>query len=161
VIGVATLVVAATLGWSSPLGGEGRWGAPVLLGYGADGGRRAGLHTGVDLQAPCGTPVLAIADGEVVAIGRDFVTLSHVGTGLFSRVDHLARVDVRLGPIARGRRVGLVGRGEHTSCHVHLALRIGRAPETGYTGAHPMVWGYVPPSPGALRGGSDTSDTTR
>lgn len=151
VVMTLAMTLAGALGWTTPFGAVDGWGAPLLLDFAADGGRRPGLHAGVDLAAPCGTPVHAIGDGEIVALTRDSVTIAHTGSGLFSRVDHLARVDVGRGPIARGAPLGLVGRADGEACHLHLSVRVGAPPDRGYTFEHPAAWGYLSPARLLLR----------
>ncbi len=94
-----------------------------------------GLHFGIDFEAPCGTPVHAIADGVVVAINSKFfgagprnIVLDHPGTGYASLYGHLSRnAALRLGDsVARGEVIGYSGDPDG-SCgsrpHLHLEIR--------------------------------------
>jgi len=71
-------------------------------------------HYGVDYAAPVGTPVLASADGVVVAAGwiggyGKAVRLRH-RNGFTTLYGHLSRIDVRKGQrVAQGARLGAVG----------------------------------------------------
>ena len=59
--------------------------------YGASGG----IHFGVDLSAPCGTPIVALADGVVFAIDGPFgspphnLMIDHPDLGYASMYGHL------------------------------------------------------------------------
>lgn len=88
-------------------------------------------HQGIDLAAPAGTPVRAIADGVVAASGRDavagrYVRLRHA-RGYESDSLHLSRVsrDVRPGRrVRRGEVIGAVGSsGRSSGPHLHLGVR--------------------------------------
>jgi murein DD-endopeptidase MepM/ murein hydrolase activator NlpD len=86
------------------------------------------FHTGVDIVANAGTPVLATADGVVVEAGRlssygKAVFLSH-GNGLGSRYGHLSEILVRPGQrVHRGDRIGSVGAtGRATGYHLHYEV---------------------------------------
>ena len=86
------------------------------------------FHTGVDIVANAGTPVLATADGVVVEAGRlssygKAVFLAH-GNGLGSRYGHLSEVLVRPGQrVHRGDRIGSVGAtGRATGYHLHYEV---------------------------------------
>ncbi len=89
------------------------------------------FHTGVDLAAPLGTPVMAAADGIVVAVGHsssgygNFVVIAH-GGGIATLYGHLLQSNVNIGdPVARGEVIGLEGStGFSTGPHVHFELRI-------------------------------------
>jgi murein DD-endopeptidase MepM/ murein hydrolase activator NlpD len=90
-----------------------------------------GIHEGVDLGAPPGTPVKATGDGTVTWAGwRDrygmLVEIEH-GMGIKTRYAHLSRVLVKVGEhVARGANVGLVGEtGRTTGPHLHYEVRIG------------------------------------
>lgn len=88
------------------------------------------FHTGTDLGAPEGTPVVATQDGEVHV--ADYlggygltVILRHAEGSLETRYAHLSRILVRPGEtIKQGEVVGLVGStGNSTGPHLHFELR--------------------------------------
>ena len=142
-VAIAIALASAPGPWTTPFGSQGAWGVAVSRDFAARTPR--GWHTGIDLVTPCGTPLVAVAAGEVVALGRDSLTLRH--GEIYSRYDHLSLVEVRRGSVARGQRIGLSGRhGDADGCHLHLALRLGLAPEVGYTGEHPLELGYLSPA---------------
>lgn len=91
-------------------------------------------HGGIDLVAPRGTPVRAIADGRVLvadditlksSLGQT-VVLAH-GGGYQSLFAHLDRIDVRPGQWVRaGTVLGTLGNSGKTSgAHLHLELALG------------------------------------
>lgn len=93
-----------------------------------------GIHEGVDMGAPAGTPVLATGEGQVVyAAWRDrygmAVEIEH-GLGLRTRYAHLAKVLVTVGQqVSRGTPVGLVGAtGRTTGPHLHYEVRMSDQP---------------------------------
>ena len=71
-------------------------------------------HLGIDFAAPKGTPVLASANGSVVAAGwnggfGNFVKLKH-GNGYQTSYGHLSRIRVRRGSkVSQGQVIGHVG----------------------------------------------------
>ena len=88
------------------------------------------FHTGTDLGAPEGTPVVATQDGEVHI--ADYmggygliVILRHAEGTLETRYAHLSRILVRPGEtVQQGEVVGLVGStGNSTGPHLHFELR--------------------------------------
>ena len=91
------------------------------------------FHSGVDLAAPAGTPVLAPGDG-VARVGEGgpcgiHVLLQH-GGGIDTLYCHLAEAAVADGqPVAAGDRIGSVGSsGNSTGPHLHFEVhRDGRA----------------------------------
>jgi murein DD-endopeptidase MepM/ murein hydrolase activator NlpD len=93
-------------------------------------GKTEGVHYGLDLPSPAGTPVPAGADGQVV-LARDCymsgktVLLDH-GAGVFSASFHLSRIDVKVGQqVGRGQVVGLVGStGRSTGPHLHWGIKV-------------------------------------
>lgn len=96
------------------------------------------LHNGVDIAAPCGTPVYAMSSGRVLSRyysgvygNRLFVGLGVVNGRYMTAVyNHMARSTVRRGSrVARGQLVGYVGdTGWSTGCHLHLTLLAGGRP---------------------------------
>jgi murein DD-endopeptidase MepM/ murein hydrolase activator NlpD len=96
-------------------------------GFGPRGMR---FHTGIDYPAPLGTPVVAVRDGVVAAVGTlagygKVVELAH-GQGVTTLYAHLSTTLVEPGKrVARGTVVGLVGRtGDATGPHLHFELRL-------------------------------------
>jgi murein DD-endopeptidase MepM/ murein hydrolase activator NlpD len=93
-------------------------------------GKTEGVHYGLDLPSPTGTPVPSGADGLVV-LARDCymsgktVLLDH-GAGVFSASFHLSRIDVEVGQrVGRGQVIGLVGStGRSTGPHLHWGIKV-------------------------------------
>ncbi len=87
-------------------------------------------HSGVDISAPAGDPVMASNTGRVV-LARDLyfsgktVILDH-GLGLFTVYCHFSRIKVSRGELVRkGDVIGLVGStGRSTGPHLHWAVKI-------------------------------------
>ncbi len=87
-------------------------------------------HTGLDIAAPEGAPIVAPAAGTVVETGDLFfngntVVIDH-GQGLISMYNHLSRIDVARGtPVARGQRIGAVGKtGRVTGARLHWTISL-------------------------------------
>lgn len=113
----------------------------------------AGGHSGLDIAAPAGTPILAPAPGIVAAILTadpvfgNAVELEHPG-GWRSLYAHLSRVDVAVGqPIRRGAGLGLCGStGLSTGPHLHWGLARGHSPAVRGPGLHDPL-AAVSPAP--------------
>ena len=87
------------------------------------------LHQGIDLAAPDGTEVYAVADGIVTEIGDDpvygiYIVISHRDR-LTSLYGHLQRVETVLrSNVKSGTLIGRVGTtGQSTGPHLHFELR--------------------------------------
>jgi len=99
------------------------------------GFRRGVFHAGLDITACKGQPILACADGAVVATGsrkgyRSYgqtVLIDH-GNNVYTHYAHASRVLVRPGQkVRRGEKIALVGAtGRATSPHLHLEVRLGK-----------------------------------
>jgi hypothetical protein len=93
--------------------------------------RHGRLHEGIDIAAPVGERVLAVADGIVTKTGESpsygrYVEVEH-GAGLVSFYAHLGRVDrqAKAGAfVSRGAVVGRIGSsGTSTGPHLHFEIR--------------------------------------
>jgi murein DD-endopeptidase MepM/ murein hydrolase activator NlpD len=85
-------------------------------------------HLGLDIAAPTGTPVLAVAPGRVLLAAEFYflgkvVVLDH-GHGVQSLYAHLSRLEVAEGmAVARRQPVGAIGAtGRVTGAHLHLGV---------------------------------------
>jgi murein DD-endopeptidase MepM/ murein hydrolase activator NlpD len=92
------------------------------------------FHTGVDIDAPYGTPVRASADGDVTGAemgagyGRE-VVLDH-GHDVLTLYGHLSAIAVVPGEhVTRGQVIGYVGQsGRATGPHLHYEVRLHNVP---------------------------------
>lgn len=90
------------------------------------------MHTGIDMNAPTGTPVYAAGDGVIVtADGNNrgygyMVEIDHKVDGLSSRYAHLSKILVKKGQhVKRGELIGKVGStGLSTGSHLHYEVLI-------------------------------------
>jgi len=92
------------------------------------------FHTGVDISAPYGTPVVATAAGQVVFAGPHgtyghLIIIDH-GFGIFTYYGHLSKILIREGDrVQRWQVIGLVGSsGRSTAPHVHYEIRYQNQP---------------------------------
>jgi murein DD-endopeptidase MepM/ murein hydrolase activator NlpD len=92
------------------------------------------FHSGVDLLAGYGTPILAAAGGKVTAVGNaDYFGIRVEITDSYGLVEiyaHMAEVAVAIGqPIQQGQKIGYVGStGLSIGSHLHLQLEVGGLP---------------------------------
>ena len=92
------------------------------------------FHSGIDIEAPYGTPVRATADGEVsgaamgVGYGRA-VVLNH-GHDVMTLYGHLSAIAVLPGQhVILGQVIGYVGQtGRATGPHLHYEVRVHNVP---------------------------------
>ncbi len=119
--------------WRPPPSGPdgGAWTWPIdgrnSSGFGAP--RRRHEHSGIDLVAPAGTPILASREGRVIFAGRrgdygQLVIIDH-GDGWSSRYAHASKILVATGDrVRRGEEIARAGRsGRATTDHLHFEIR--------------------------------------
>ena len=94
------------------------------------GGSGYEFHSGQDIEAPWGAPVIAGASGKVSFVGwqngyGQLVIIDH-GGGLSTRYGHLSHIDVELNQtVERAQLLGEVGStGRSTGPHLHYEVRI-------------------------------------
>jgi murein DD-endopeptidase MepM/ murein hydrolase activator NlpD len=116
-------------------------GAPIIQQFGPTSfaiepsfGGYAHFHTGVDLLAGYGTPIVAAAGGKVTAAGpADYFGIRVEVTDSFGLVEvyaHMSQVTVALGQeVQQGEKVGYVGStGLSIGAHLHFQVEVGRMP---------------------------------
>ena len=124
-------IPTATL--TQPFGPSAFWFEPPYGGY-------PHFHTGIDISAASGTPVLAADDGVVLLAGAsvvngvlvgygNYVVIAHTG-GLTTLYGHLLGISVHVGDrVSQGQMIGAEGStGNSTGAHLHFELRQNNAP---------------------------------
>ena len=98
------------------------------------GGSSYEFHSGQDIDAQTGDPVVAAARGTVTFVGwqngyGQLVVIDH-GDGLTTRYGHLSHIDVAQGQtVERSEFIGRVGStGRSTGPHLHYEIRINDEP---------------------------------
>jgi murein DD-endopeptidase MepM/ murein hydrolase activator NlpD len=98
------------------------------------GGSGYEFHSGQDIDAQIGDPVVAGASGKVTFTGwqngyGQLVVIDH-GDGLTTRYGHLSHIDIDQGQtVQRGQFIGRVGStGRSTGPHLHYEIRINDEP---------------------------------
>lgn len=127
-------------------------------------------HSGVDLGAERGTPVLAAGDGEVVWVGYGLLRnapdpkdpyglaiavrhdFGYRNQELYTIYAHLSRTFVSMGQRVRaGEPIGTVGETGHASgAHLHFEVRLGV--NRYYATRNPELWMVFPEGWGVLVG---------
>lgn len=117
-------VVGPLTAWVAPISGEYR----VTATFGQSGSLWSRDHTGVDLAATSGTPVVSVAAGTVTSAGDAGaygmrVEVMHLD-GTQTSYSHMSRIDVVEGQtVEGGTPLGAVGStGNSTGPHLHLEL---------------------------------------
>lgn len=124
----------------------------ITSGFGMRWGR---FHAGVDLAAPTGTPIYAVASGVVLDAGCTSprcdipgsldmpgcglrITINH-GDGIVTRYCHAVALNVAAGEqVAAGHVIAWVGStGHSTGPHLHIELHYGAPPATDMTAVGP------------------------
>jgi murein DD-endopeptidase MepM/ murein hydrolase activator NlpD len=135
------------------------------------------VHTGVDIPAPKGTPILAAGSGTVIWAGYGVfqggtdptdpyglaVTIQHdfgyQNQALYTVYGHMEEVDVVAGQhVETGDLLGLVGEtGRTTGPHLHFEVRLGE--NSFFTTRNPELW-LIPPTGWGIIAGRimDTAD---
>jgi len=98
-------------------------------------GQRWGrLHSGLDIAAPAGTPIVASSSGQVVYAGSMsgyglIVVIQHAG-GIATAYAHNSSIAVSVGQtVAQGQTIAAVGcTGRCFGDHVHFEVRVGGSP---------------------------------
>jgi len=126
------------------------------------------VHTGVDIPAPMGTPVLAAGPGKIVWVGFGLfaqkedptdpyglaIAIRHdfgyEGEALFTVYGHLSKVNVAKGQhVEGGEMIGEVGNtGKTSGVHLHFEVRVGRNAFSG--SRNPELWLAPPQGWGVL-----------
>jgi murein DD-endopeptidase MepM/ murein hydrolase activator NlpD len=106
----------------------------VTGGYGYRRYPRRGMHHGIDITAPTGTPIRPSSSGVVSYAGYNggygkTVVIRH-SSGLSTKYAHLSRILVGRGTyVGRGTTIGKVGStGFSTGPHLHFEVRINNSP---------------------------------
>jgi murein DD-endopeptidase MepM/ murein hydrolase activator NlpD len=93
------------------------------------------FHAGIDLGAPCGTPIKAAATGTIVSAGFNAggygnMTLINHGGGMATLYGHQSSIIVSPGQtVLIGQTIGYVGStGKSTGCHLHWEVRVNGTP---------------------------------
>jgi murein DD-endopeptidase MepM/ murein hydrolase activator NlpD len=92
-------------------------------------------HSGLDIGAPCGTPIKAAGTGVILSAGFNSggygnMTLINHGNGLSTLYGHQSSIIVSAGQsVTQGQVIGYVGStGKSTGCHLHFEVRVGGNP---------------------------------
>ncbi|MBR4964971.1 MAG: peptidoglycan DD-metalloendopeptidase family protein [Lachnospiraceae bacterium] len=129
-------------------GGKFCWPAPDYTRISDDYGYRTHpitgkkqFHTGVDMAAPGGSPILAAYTGDVIqaaynATMGNYIMIDH-GNGLYTIYMHAQKLLVKPGDVvSRGQKIATVGTtGRSTGNHLHFSVRL--------DGVYVSPWDYI------------------
>ena len=129
-------------------GGTFAWPAPSYTRISDDYGNRIHptlgiekFHNGIDMAAPAGSPILAAADGEVVAAAYsatmgNYIMIDH-GSGIYTIYMHASALYVSTGSrVKKGSKIAAVGStGRSTGAHLHFSVRA--------NGSYVNPWSYL------------------
>lgn len=102
------------------------------FGYRSDpfGGSSGGFHSGIDIGAPSGTPIVAASAGTVAwssfsSTAGNWIGISH-GNGVVSVYMHMSARIAKAGQhVNKGQTIGLVGTtGSSTGNHLHFGVQL-------------------------------------
>lgn len=128
------------------------------------------VHTGIDIDVPLGTPIVAAAPGTVIWAGygllkRDDDPKDPYGLAVMIRHDfgfngsrlstvyaHMSKINVKIGEyVEQGQTLGLVGlTGNTTGPHVHFEVRLESSDY--FTTRNPELWLSPPEGDGLIVG---------
>lgn len=118
---------AVSVGGASPSGYIWPVSGPVTSTFGP---RWGGMHEGIDIAAPSGTPIRSAAAGTVIYAGwlggyGNLVVVDH-GGGVSTAYAHMSSIAAGTGAqVAQGQVIGYVGStGHSTGPHLHFEVRI-------------------------------------
>jgi murein DD-endopeptidase MepM/ murein hydrolase activator NlpD len=155
--------------------GEVNWPNPEYR-YGGNYFDDMHTHSGIDISAPAGEPVLAAADGTVVWAGYGLfghyqnrndpyglsVSLQHdfgfEGRPVYTAYAHMRAVNVKLGQhVVAGEQLGEVGAtGKVTGAHLHFEVRVGE--DSFFATRNPELWLVPPQGWGVVAGRIESVD---
>ncbi len=129
-------------------GGQFVWPAPKYTRISDDYGMRLHptlgvqmMHNGIDMAAPSGSPILAAADGTVIAAAYsasmgNYIMIDH-GSDIITVYMHASALNVSVGQdVSAGDRIGSVGStGRSTGPHLHFGVR--------KNGSYVNPWSYL------------------
>ena len=129
-------------------GGQFVWPAPKYTRISDDYGMRTHptlgvkmMHNGIDMASPQGSPILAAADGTVIAASYsasmgNYIMIDH-GSDIITVYMHASSLSVSSGQeVSAGDRIGSVGStGRSTGPHLHFGVR--------KNGAYINPWSYL------------------
>jgi len=101
----------------------------ITVGYGAPASWfRSGVHPGIDIAAPAGTPIPSVGEGRVISAGPEGnwgnSVVIQLPNGNKARYAHLSQINVREGDtIGDNQIIGTVGStGYSTGNHLHYQI---------------------------------------